>query len=119
MSAAHWTPAFDGSTLGQMGEAGAVIVEDEVLADAQGEALARLTREEDPSRGLYALTYGASGWLLHTRYLEDAAALQRAQAEARGALEALVAQLPTTGPQDAAARREAGPLLARFLARYA
>ena len=118
MSAHPWNPAYDGSTLGQMGEAGAVIVQDEVLHDAQGTERARLTLEEDPSRGLYALTYAATGWLLYTRYLGDAAALRVAAEETRGALEALLAQLPPQGPEDAAARREAGPLLARFLARF-
>ena len=118
MSALHWTPAYDGSTLGQMGEAGAVIARDEVLQDAEGTERARLTLEEDASRGLYALTYAATGWLLYTRYLEDAAALRVAAEETRGALETLLAQLPPQGPTDAGARREAGPLLARFLARF-
>ncbi|MBF5045877.1 hypothetical protein FGE12_25935 [Aggregicoccus sp. 17bor-14] len=114
-----WSPAFDGATLGQMGEAGALIVEDEVLLDAEGTARARLTREEDPSRGLYALTYAVSGWLLYTRYLPDAAAALAAQAEMREALEALLQQLPADGAGSAEARRAGGPLLGSFLARYA
>jgi hypothetical protein len=119
MSPTSWTPAYDGATLGQMGEAGASIVLDEMLPDAAGTERARLTLEEDPARGLYAVTYAVSGWLLHTRYLPDAAAARAALEEMRGALEALLAQLPAGGAASAEARREGGPLLGRFLARYA
>ena len=93
MPPSFWTLAFDGTTLGQMGEAGAGIVQDEVLLDAEGTERARLTREEDASRGLHAVTYAVSGWLLHTRYLPDAEAAREALEELRGALESLLAQL--------------------------
>ena len=118
MSPARWTPAFDGSTLGQMGEAGAVIVQDEALQDEVLGERARLTLEEDPSRGLHAVTYAVSGWLLHTRYLADAAAARDALEQLRGALESLLTQLPAEGAGSDEARREAGPLLARFLTRF-
>ena len=115
-----WLPAYDGSTLGQMGPAGAVITRDELLRGGpEDEERARLTLEEDPSRGLYALTGYLSGWLLHTCYLADAQAAGTTLEEMRAALETLLVELPAQGPKDAEARRVGGTLLARFLARFA
>lgn len=115
-----WLPAYDGSTLGQMGPAGAVITRDELLREGpDAEERARLTLEEDPSRGLYALTGYLSGWLLHTCYLADAQVAGTTLEEMRAALETLLVELPAQGPKDAEARRVGGTMLARFLARFA
>lgn len=115
-----WLPAYDGSTLGQLGPAGAPVTRDELLREGpEGEERARLTLEEDASRGLYALTGYLSGWLLHTCYLEDAQAAAATLEEMRAALEALLVELPAQGPKDAEARRQGGVLLARFLSRFA
>jgi hypothetical protein len=115
-----WLPAYDGSTLGQMGPAGAVITRDELLRGGpEDEERARLTLEEDPSRGLYALTGYLAGWLLHTCYLADAPTAAAELEAMRAALETLLVELPAQGPKDAEARRQGGVLLARFLGRFA
>jgi hypothetical protein len=113
-SGTDWQAAHGGSTLGMAGSEGGVIVRDE----AWGEE-ARLTLEQDESRGFHAITCGVSGWMVHTRYFGDAAEAHAAFEEMKPALVELLSGLPEGGPGGAPdARRTGGPLLAAFTARF-
>ncbi|XXF81290.1 hypothetical protein P2318_16485 [Myxococcaceae bacterium GXIMD 01537] len=106
-----WEPAHGGSTLGMAGSEGGVIARDEDLSGA-----ARLTLEEDASRGFYALTCGVEGWMVHTRYFSDAAEAHSAFEAMKPALAELLSRLPTErGP---AGLRAGGALLSAFISRF-
>jgi hypothetical protein len=108
-----WRPYEDGGSLGWAGSQGGTIARDESYADG-----VRLTYEVDDSRSFHALTCSVAGWLLQHRFFDNAAEALAAFDAMKPALEELHARLPEGGPRSPAEARDAGPLLASFLARY-
>lgn len=108
-----WTPYEDGGSLGWAGSQGGTITRDELYAGQ-----VRLTYEVDDSRSFHALTCLVPGWLLHHRFFDNAAEALAAFEDMKPALRELHARLKEGGPQSQAEARDAGPLLASFLARY-
>lgn len=110
----QWEWAHGGSTLGMAGSEGGTIVRDEMYAEQ-----ARLTLEQDESRGFHALTCGISGWFVHTRFFGDTSEAHAAFDEMKPALVELLARLPEGGPRSTPdAARTGGPLLSAFIARF-
>lgn len=75
--------------------------------------------EEDASRGFFAVSARIDGWLLHTRFFDEAARAHAALEEMRAPLEALARVLPKEGARPGHPDTyAAGYAIAAFTARY-
>lgn len=106
----HWKPCESGSSLGQTGSEGGVILRDEEFASS-----ARLTLKQSGSR--LAITCGVYGWMVHTRFFAARATAERELGEIKSVLQSIVSSLPDNfGDSDA--MRRTNEALNRFVERH-
>ena len=106
----RWKPFASGSSLGEAGSEGGVILRDEELVSS-----ARITLEQADSR--LAITCGVYGWMLHTRFFAARATAEHEFDKMRRDLQSIVSGLPDDLGDDEATRRTSDALN-RFVERY-
>ncbi len=116
-----WMPFQDGTSVGQIGSDGGVIVLDHEHTDG-----ARITLERAESRRLFrrpllrfAITCGIYGWMVHTRFFSDEAEAKRELEQMKVALEEILMRIPEKDAPDLDERmNELGTCFDAFIERF-
>lgn len=91
-----WRPFEDGTTIGQVGSEGGVMIRDD------GHDLgARITLERDCVRAPVAITCGIYGWFFHTRYFGSEAEGATEFGRMAGELATILASIPRVDDPEA------------------
>lgn len=113
-AAAAWQPYDDGSSIGEAGSEGGVI-----LRDDEYQGAARVTLERDGAISPFAITCGVYGWMVHTRFFSGEAEAEREYAAMLPELAALVEIIPPTSESGVEEKRYAVyDALSRFVDRF-
>jgi hypothetical protein len=114
MTDTAWLRYDDGSSIGEAGSEGGVILRDD---EYQGGA--RITLERGRAIPSFAITCGAYGWMVHTRFFSSEAEAEREYAAMLPELAALMDIVPLTSDPDADKKRDAVyDALSRFLDQF-
>ena len=110
---AGWLPYDEGSSIGEAGSDGGVIVRDDEYGGG-----ARITLERG-NFASFSITCGLYGWMVHTRFFSTQAEAEREYAAMQPELAALVDSIPLTGDPDADEKRDAVyDAISRFVDRF-
>ncbi|HYH81229.1 MAG TPA: hypothetical protein VEX86_15605 [Longimicrobium sp.] len=99
--AAGWLPCDEGSSIGETGSDGGVILRDDEYGGG-----ARITLERG-GFAAFSITCGLYGWMVHTRFFSTQADAEHEYAAMQPALAALVDIIPLAGDPDADEKRDA------------
>ncbi|HSU17254.1 hypothetical protein [Longimicrobium sp.] len=109
-----WFPAEDGSTLGQPGTEGGII-----LRDDEHPWGARITLERGSEVVPFAITCGIYGWMMHTCWLPTLGQAEREFAQMRDAISAILEMIPlSSDPLADEKMRAAAGAMGRFTLRF-
>jgi hypothetical protein len=86
---AAWQPFEEGTSIGETGSEGGV-----VLRDDEYRGGARITLERDGAISPFAITCGVYGWMVHTRFFSTQAEAEREYAAMLPELATLVELVP-------------------------
>lgn len=107
----NWIDFDNGTTAGATGSEGGTVLRDELHPEG-----ARITLERTAAR--FAITCGVYGWMVHTRFFDDASEAVAAYEEMKPALAAILARLPAERPDVETAVSELAGLFDEFTARF-
>lgn len=92
---APWHPFEDGTSIGEIGSEGGVILRDD---EYRGEA--RITLERDGAVSPFAITCGIYGWMVHTRFFSTLHEAELAYAAMQQELAAAVELVPAAADME-------------------
>ena len=112
--AGSWQPFEGGTSIGERGSEGGIILRDD---EYRGEA--RITLERGDRSSSFAITCGVYGWMVHTRFFSTLAEAEGEYALMQPELAAIADAQPLTTDPDLRARMHAvSDAIGRFVDRF-